>query len=131
LIRWFVTGVWLLYLVQPIDGLFGHHHGTLWIAGGVTIAAAFCAVYVPVLTRLEGSPRLARGGLAALALLAALAVTVYGPSWTPLWIYVSAAAGMVLATGPAGRRIAIAGVAAVSLCYAFFGWLSISASARS
>jgi two-component system sensor histidine kinase DesK len=49
---------------------------------------------------------------------------MYGPSWTPLWIYVSAAAGMVLATGPAGRRIAITGVAAVSVCYTFFGWLS-------
>jgi two-component system sensor histidine kinase DesK len=49
---------------------------------------------------------------------------VYGYQWTPLWIYVSAAAGMVLVAGPAGVRGAVFGVAGSVVCYTFFSWLS-------
>ena len=45
--RWFFSGIWLVYLIQPVGNLFGHHHGVLWIAGGLAIAIAFCVLYVP------------------------------------------------------------------------------------
>jgi two-component system sensor histidine kinase DesK len=122
--RWFFSGVWLVYLVAPVRELFGHHHGALWIAGGLAITVAFCLIYVPILVHLGKWPRLARGGLVAIVLLAVLACVVYGRSWTPLWIYVSAAAGMVLAAAPGNRRLGMLGVAGVAACYTFFSWLS-------
>jgi len=122
--RWFFSGIWLIYLIQPVADLFGHHHGAAWIAGGIAITVAFCASYLPVLLNGERQPRLARAGLVALALLAALACTVYGQAWTPLWIYVSAAVGMVLSVGPNGRRDALAGILGVGACYVFFSWLA-------
>ena len=106
----------------PVADLFGHDHGAAWIAGGLAITVAFCAIYLPVLMYDDEHPRLARYGLVAIAVLAALACAVYGKEWTPLWIYVSAATGMVLA--PAGRRVAMLGILAVGACYAFFSWLS-------
>jgi two-component system sensor histidine kinase DesK len=122
-LRWLFSSIWLVYLVQPVTGLFRHHHGVLWIAGGLAITAAFCAIYAPAIIDVDKRPRLSRGGLAALVLLAAVASVVYGQDWTPLWIYVSAAAGMILAaTSP--RRLALLGVLFVAACYAFFGWLS-------
>ena len=108
-LRWLFSSIWLVYLIQPVSGLFGHHHGALWIAGGLAITAAFCVIYAPAIIDVDKRPRLARGGLAALFVLAALASVVYGQDWTPLWIYVSAAAGMILAA-TAPRRIALLGV---------------------
>ena len=67
---------------------------------------------------------MARAGLLVIVALAALACTVYGKDWTSLWIYVSAAVGMVLTAGPGGRRVAVRGVLAVTACYVFFSWLS-------
>jgi two-component system sensor histidine kinase DesK len=122
-LRWLFSSIWLVYLIQPVSGLFGHHHGALWIAGGLAITAAFCVIYAPAIIDVDKRPRLARGGLAALFVLAALASVVYGQDWTPLWIYVSAAAGMILAA-TAPRRIALLGVLFAGVCYAFFGWLS-------
>src|ERR1700723_2674049 len=122
--RWFFSAIWLVYLIQPVGDLFGHHHGTLWIAGGLAIAIAFCVLYVPTVGNSAGRADLGRAGLLALAVLAALACVVYGKGWTPLWIYVSAATGMVLASGPGGRRQALRGVLAVGVCYLFFSWLS-------
>ena len=122
--RWFFAGIWLIYLVAPVAGLFGHHHGVLWIAGGLAIAAAFCAIYITTICNSGSWPRQARWGLIAIAVLAALACVVYGKTWTPLWIYVSAATGMVLAAPSYGRRTAMYGVLAVGACYLFFSWLS-------
>jgi len=120
--RWFFSAIWLVYLISPVADLFGHHHGVAWIAGGLLITVAFCAIYLPVLMYDDDYPRLARYGLVAIAVLAALACAVYGKEWTPLWIYVSAATGMVLA--PAGRRVAMLGILAIGACYTFFSWLS-------
>jgi two-component system, NarL family, sensor histidine kinase DesK len=122
--RWAFSGVWLVYLIAPVSGLFGHGHGVLWIAGGLAIAIAFSVIYVLTLVNCDRQPRLARAGLVAIALLAAVACVVYGKDWTPLWIYVSAAVGMVLAAGPNGREVALRGVLAVGACYVFFSWLS-------
>ena len=121
-LRWFFSAVWLVYLISPVAGLFGHHHGVASIAGGLAITVAFCAIYLSVLMYDDEHPRLARYGLVAIAVLAALACAVYGKEWMPLWIYVSAATGMVLA--PAGRRVAMLGILAVGACYMFFSWLS-------
>ena len=122
--RWFFSGIWLVYLISPVSALFGHHHGVAWIAGGLAITAAFCVTYMLVLMRSDTQPRLARAGLAAIALLAALACAVYGKDWVPLWIYVSAATGMVLAAEPDGRRVATLGVGVVGASYLFFCWVS-------
>jgi two-component system, NarL family, sensor histidine kinase DesK len=122
--RWFFSGVWLVYLIQPVGNLFGHGHGVAWIAGGLAITVAFCVIYMLVLMYSDSHPRLGRYGLAAIAVLAALACVVYGKDWTTLWIYVSAATGLTLAAGPDGQRVATLGVAGVGACYVFFSWIS-------
>jgi len=123
-LRWFFAGIWLVYLIQPVGDLFKDQYGALWIAGGLAIAIAFCAIYVTIICNSGSWPRQARWGLAAIAVLAALACAVYGKAWTSLWIYVSAAVGMLLAAPPYGRRTAVRGVLAVGACYVFFSWLS-------
>ncbi len=120
--RWFFSGVWLAYLIQPVSQLF-HHHDAAWIAGGLVLAVAFCAVYMPVLMFTETRPRLSGAGLVLLAVLASVACAVYGENWTPLWIYVSAAGGMVLSK-LFSRRLAPIGIAVIAGCYLFFCWLT-------
>ena len=122
--RWFFSAIWLVYLVAPVSALFGHGHGSLWIAGGLAITIAFCVAYVWLLARSIRRLAVARIWLLVLAALAALACVVYGKDWTPLWIYVSAATGMILAGTSGGRRAAMRGVFAVGACYVFFSWLS-------
>ena len=122
--RWFFSAVWLVYLIQPVANLFDHGHGVAWIVGGLAITVAFCVIYMLVLMYSDEQPRLGRYGLVAIAVLAALACTVYGKDWTPLWIYVSAATGLVLAAAPDGRRVAMRGVAGVGACYVFFSLVS-------
>src|SRR5271169_3465170 len=122
--RWFFSAIWLVYLIQPVSALFGHQHGVAWIAGGLAIAVAFCVIYMLVLMYSDEQPRLGRYGLVAIAVLAGLACAVYGKDWTPLWIYVSAATGLVLAAAPDGRRAATRGVAGVGACYVFFSSIS-------
>jgi two-component system sensor histidine kinase DesK len=120
--RWFFSGVWLAYLIQPVSGLFDHHDAA-WIAGGLVLAVAFCAVYMPVLMFTETRPRLSGSGLVLLAVLASVACIVYGMNWTPLWIYVSAAGGMVLSK-LFGRRLAPLGIVIITGFYLFFCWLT-------
>jgi two-component system sensor histidine kinase DesK len=121
--RYFFSGVWLAYLIQPVADLFHHHHGAAWIAGGIIITIAFCAIYLPVLFLCESRPRLALYGLGALVALASVACLVYGKNWTPLWIYVSAAGGFVL-TSEFGSRRASFGVFAITGCYLLFCWIT-------
>src|SRR5205823_1504411 len=116
--RWFFSGIWLIYLIQPVADLF-HRHDAVWIAGGVVIALAFCVIYLSVLMFSDTRPRLAVYGLGVLAVLATVACLVYGKSWTPLWIYVSAASGMVL-TSVYDRRRAYLSVLAITGCYLLF-----------
>ena len=122
--RWFFSAIWLVYIIAPVSHLFGHRHGVLWIAGGLAIAIVFCALYVPAMLHSVDRPDLARIELAALAVVAAVACVVYGKDWTPLWIYVSAAAGMVLPSAPYRRGEAVRGVLAVGVLYVLFSWLS-------
>src|SRR6516164_1711500 len=116
--RYFFSGVWLAYLIQPVADLF-HHGGAAWIAGGIIITIAFCAIYLPTLFLCESRPRLALYGLGALVVLASVACLIYGKNWTPLWIYVSAAGGFVL-TSAFGSRRATFGVFAITGCYLLF-----------
>jgi two-component system, NarL family, sensor histidine kinase DesK len=120
--RWLFSGVWLIYLIQPVIDLF-HHGGALWIAGGLVIVIAFCAIYMPLLMYHDDRPELAEAGLVAIAALAMLACVIYGKDWTPLWIYVSAAAGMVLVS-VASRQVAFIGVLVIGVCYLFCCWIS-------
>jgi two-component system sensor histidine kinase DesK len=116
--RWFFSGVWLIYLIQPVADLF-HRHDAVWIAGGVVITVAFCVIYMPVLMFSDTRPRLAIYGLGVLVVLATVACVVYGKSWTPLWIYVSAASGMIV-TSAYDRRRAYLSVFAITGCYLLF-----------
>ncbi len=120
--RWFFSGVWLVYLLQPASELF-HLHGPAWIAGGLVLTAVFCVLYLYTLMHNDSQPRRAGYMLAVLVGLAAVACLVYGKGWTPLWIYVSAAAGMVL-TSLFGHRRAPVGIVLISACYLFFCWLT-------
>ena len=113
--RWFFSGVWLVYLIQPVAQLF-HSHDVVWIVGGLVITLAFCGIYMPVLMFSDTRPRLAVYGLGVLAVLAAVACVVYGQNWTPLWIYVASAGGMVL-TSVFGSRLAAIGVFVMTACY--------------
>src|SRR5690348_2691723 len=120
--RWLFSGIWLAYLIQPISALFDRHDPA-WITGGLVIAAAFCAIYLPALMYVDERPRWAGAGLAALAVLAAVACVVYGEHWTPLWIYVSAAGGLIL-TALFDRRVATLGVVVISGLYLISCWIT-------
>jgi two-component system sensor histidine kinase DesK len=120
--RWLFSGIWLAYLIQPISNLFGQHDPA-WIAGGLVLAAAFCAIYLPALMYVDERPRWAGAGLAALAVLSAVSCAVYGEHWTPLWIYVSAAAGLIL-TAIFDRRVASLGIVIITGLYLFSCWIT-------
>jgi two-component system, NarL family, sensor histidine kinase DesK len=124
-VRWFFAGVWLVYLIEPISDLFHHHHhGTLWIAGGLAITVAFCAVYAPLVSLTTGlRSAMAFRCLIAIAVLAGLACVIYGSAWTALWIYVSAAAGVVL-PGVFSRRRTMLGILGVGGLYSVFCLIS-------
>jgi len=120
--RWLFSGVWLIYLISPVIDLF-RHGGALWIAGGLVIVIAFCVIYMPLLMYHDDRPRLALAGLVTIAVLAVLACVIYGKGWTPIWIYVSAAGGMVLVS-VASRQVAFLGVMVIGACYVFCCWIS-------
>ncbi|HEX5304180.1 MAG TPA: sensor histidine kinase [Streptosporangiaceae bacterium] len=120
--RWLFSGIWLAYLIQPISALFDRHDPA-WIAGGLILAAAFCAIYLPALMYVDERPRWAGAGLAALAVLSAVACAVYGEHWTPLWIYVSAAGGLIL-TALFDRRVATLGVVVIAVLYLVSCWIT-------
>jgi two-component system sensor histidine kinase DesK len=122
-LRWLFSSIWLFYLIEPVSELFGHHHSVLFIAGGVALTVAFCLIYAPIVIKADKWPRLSRDGLIALILLAALACVLYGDDWTALWIYVSAAGGMVLASRTSRRR-AMLGVGVITGLYAVFAWIT-------
>ena len=120
--RWLFSGIWLAYLIQPVSALFDRHD-PVWIAGGLVLAAAFCAIYLPALMYVDERPRWAGAGLAALAVLSVVACVVYGEHWTPLWIYVSAAGGLIL-TALFDRRVATLGVVVIAVLYLVSCWIT-------
>jgi two-component system sensor histidine kinase DesK len=120
MVRYFFTAVWFLYLIQPVQNLFGHHHTALWAAGGVILIVAFCGTFLVTVTVWERQPRIAHWGYGSLCALAAIACVVYGKDWLVLWIFVSSATGWVFPfRGPAMRAVAV-----VTGCYAVLAWTS-------
>jgi two-component system, NarL family, sensor histidine kinase DesK len=92
-----LTSVWLVYLIEPVSGLFGHHHDAYYIGGGLAIIGAFCVVFVITLADWNASNRRAAIWLGGLFALALAACVFYGGSGaTSLWIYVSALAGLTI-----------------------------------
>jgi two-component system, NarL family, sensor histidine kinase DesK len=115
--RWFFAAVWLVYLIQPISDLFGHHHGVLWTAGGLAITAVFCVVYAPLVSMTsELRARTVIAALVTIAAVSVLACVVYGDAWTSLWIYVSAATGIVLPSFNS-RRLTVLGILVMGVLY--------------
>ncbi len=111
------TGIWLAYLIGPVVDLITRHYSMVDRVAGLSIIAAFCAIYVALVPNWPASPRYAHAGLAALAALAAAACLLFrGMGLAGLWVFVSSASG-VLVTNP---RWAVRVVAAVSVCYAAF-----------
>ena len=110
--RGFFAGIWLVYLVAPAASLFGDHHSVPYIAGGLTIVAAFCVVYIAVISTWERSVARARLGFAALFVLAAVASVAYHGNGA--WIFVSAAAGLTIPN----QRTALRVIGGVTVCYA-------------
>ena len=114
-----LTAVWLVYLIEPVSGLFGRHHSGLYISGGLAIIGAFCVVFVVTLADWNATARRSAIWLAALFALALAACVFYGGSGaTSLWIYVSAIAGLSI---PRQRTalvvLAVTGVTYTITCY--------------
>jgi two-component system, NarL family, sensor histidine kinase DesK len=110
-----LTPVWLVYLIEPVSSLFGHHHDALYIGGGMAIIAAFCVIFVLTIADRDQSARRSLIWLGALYALALTACILYGGEGAEsLWIYVSAIAGLVV---PAQRTalwiLAVVGVSYV------------------
>jgi two-component system sensor histidine kinase DesK len=118
--RWFFSGIWLVYLIQPVADLSSGHHTALWIAGGIALTLAFCTVYLLVTVTWDRRPREALLGLGVIAVLAVLACLIYGSDWNTLWIYVSVATGFAVP----GRRPAMLAVAGVGGCYLLLSWIT-------
>jgi len=115
------TGVWLAYLIGPVVDLITQHYSVAERVAGLTIVAAFCAVYVTLVPNWPSSPRYAHAGLGALAALAAAACILFGGMGAvSLWIFVSSAAGLLVAN----HRWAVRVVLAVSACYVVFCYTS-------
>ena len=124
--RWLRLGftvIWLVYLAQPLSSLSNGHRSTLLIAAIAAITAAFCLVFVVVVTSWDRRPVRARFGLAALFVLAAAFSVVFGGNEKVsgahvIWIYVSSATGWVIAD----RRTAVRAVFGIAACYLLFSW---------
>jgi two-component system sensor histidine kinase DesK len=108
---WLVAGVWLIYLLQPLQSAWDHGPGP---ARDVGIAAliAFGAGYLLVFTWARRARRDRRAvplaqsvaGLAALLALGLLAIPAAGADWMVTLIYVGAAAVLLL---PARAALAV------------------------
>ncbi|HWG13736.1 MAG TPA: sensor histidine kinase [Streptosporangiaceae bacterium] len=114
-LRWFFSGIWLIYLVSPLSELFDpkHPHSALYQAGAITLVAVFCVVYVFLLGTWYQNRARGRAGLVALVALAVAISLIYGANWTSIFIYVSSAAGFIIWD----RRRALLGVAACTVLY--------------
>ncbi len=97
-LRWFFSGIWLIYLIQPLADLFDskHPHSALYQAGAIALVAAFCVIYVFLLGTWWQNLARGRVMLGVLAGLATAISLIYGAEWTSIFIYVSAAAGFII-----------------------------------
>jgi two-component system sensor histidine kinase DesK len=118
--RLLISGIWLLYIVQPAGSLFRQHHGVLYISGAIAILAVFCACYLYLMVVTDIGTPASAWRVAPLFALAALACVAYGGAkWNALFIYVSAACGAMIAD----RRTALRAVLAATFCFLLFSWI--------
>jgi two-component system sensor histidine kinase DesK len=114
------SGIWLIYVIQPVGSLFQHGYGALYIGGGIAIVVVFCACYLRLMVVRDIRSRVPLWSLVPLFALGALACVVYnGAKWNALWIYVSAACGTLITD----RRTAARAVLASTACYGIFSWI--------
>jgi two-component system, NarL family, sensor histidine kinase DesK len=115
ILRWFFSAIWLVYLIQPVADLFDakKHHTALYQFGGIALVAAFCVAYIFIIEYWYQNRTRGRIGLAVLSVLAVVISLIYGPDWTSIFIYVSAATGFVVWD----RRRALLGVVACTVAY--------------
>jgi two-component system, NarL family, sensor histidine kinase DesK len=121
-LRLLFSVIWLVYLVQPLSTLSGHHHSVGWQAAALAVTAAFCVVFIVVVIRWDDRPVLTRWGVWLLfPLAAAFSLMFHGTNTGGgvVWIYVSSAIGWAVPE----RRWAVRAVFGVTACYLFFGWL--------
>ncbi len=112
------TGVWLLYLVQPVADLVTKHYSVFYAAGGLAILLAFCVLYLVLVPNWPSASRYRLPGLAALALLAVVDCLFYGQEGgVALWIFLASASGLLVAD----RRWAARAVVVCIACYCLFG----------
>jgi two-component system sensor histidine kinase DesK len=114
-LRWFFSGVWLIYLIGPVADLFDpkYHRSAAYQAGAVALVAVFCVLYVYLISTWYQNRARGRVGLVVLAVLAVTASLAFGKDWTTIFIYVSAAAGFIIWD----RRRALLAVAACTVAY--------------
>jgi two-component system sensor histidine kinase DesK len=111
------TGVWLLYLIAPLVDLFTGHYSALYQWGGLAIIVAFSAIYLFAVPNWAYAPGYSLPAVAALAALAVTASALYGGAGaSTLWIFVSAASGLLIVN----RRVAVGAVLASGACYTIF-----------
>ena len=114
-LRWFFSAIWLIYLIGPVADLFAvkYHHSPLYQAVAVALVTAFCVLYVFLIGTWWENRARGRVGLGVLAGLATAICLAYGAEWTPIFIYVSSAAGFIIWD----RRRALLAVAACTVAY--------------
>jgi two-component system, NarL family, sensor histidine kinase DesK len=123
--RYVFTAIWFLYLIGPLQVLFTGHHPVVWVAAGIAIAAAFCAMFLLIVTygvtgRWQPYSRQALICYGGLCLLALIGCVFYGKQWVTLWVFVSSATGWVYPFRiPAARALAF-----VTGAYALTSWFT-------
>ena len=109
-----LTAVWLVYLIEPLSGLFGHHHARSTAAAGWRSSgrsASSSSSRSPNWTRRTGAPC---SGSASCSRSPLAACIIYGGSGaTTLWIFVSAIAGLLVRS----HRTALGVLALSAACY--------------
>jgi two-component system sensor histidine kinase DesK len=120
-VRVLFSGIWLVYLAQPLSSLSSHRSGA-WLAAAIAVTVAFCVAFVISVITWSDRPRLAGWALAALVALAgAFSLTFPGDhnGGNVAWIFVASAAGWVIND----RRLALRALAGIVAVYLLFSWL--------
>ena len=114
-LRWFFSGIWLIYLIGPVADLFEvkYHHSPLYQACGRAGRGVLRALRLPRSGPGGRTGPVAGSGSVVLAGLATAISLTYGAEWTSIFIYVSAAAGFIIWD----RRRAMLAVGACTVAY--------------
>jgi len=113
------TGIWLLYLIAAIADLATRPYNPVYAAIGIAIIVVFSALYLGLVPNWPLPSRHRLAGLATLAALAVLFCLFYGQTGAvALWIFVSSASGLLVAS----RRWAARAVLGSFACYTVFSW---------